>query len=872
MGAGRCLSLAGCQAFDINDFTGLAPVTDDSGDARLMSRMFPPTKTPARWLVPVAVIAACAWAHPAAAQDASNWSNFSLAEEMNPSDASDLDAANTYRPPYRARTPQDDEDIAAREAAEQGGEILPDPRAELEYAPLPSAPVVKEVEIIGASDEDHKKAMRVLQTRSGEPLDPLRQREDIRRLYEMGLFSPNIQAQAVNVSGGVKLQYVVEPNPKVRSISVVGNTKVTTAKILDELPVKEGQVYTNQAQNKIQDNISRYYTEKGYAEAVVRVEERPGPGNSVDLAIAVDEGTRMQVRDLIIRGNDTLRDLPIKLRVTNKGSFGPFKHYYNETKFQEDLEVVRAHYLSKGYLDAQVNRGDFIYAQDQSWVSPVIDIQEGPRYRIGRLEARGYTLFDREEVLGAFRGLQGEFFDGKKIAEASKRVENMYGDEGFLHSKVNSDTHRDPTRGMVDLDVEVSEGQRIYVGDVKILAQTYPDDMEMGYLRRFYSRFSPPVRDEVVQREVQMRPGQVYRRYEEVRTRERLKSLNVFEEVDIREQLSSDPNVRDMVVEVTQGNTGNLIFGAGFGDVEGGFVYANYVERNLFGMARDLRVSALLGTNATNLSLSYTDRYFMGTDIAAKFDLFHRNFRRTGRFDETRFGTMAEFTRPLNECLKDAVRLRLESVAYEFDSGSEPKEKIRDYVAATVRYKLTRDTRNDRFFPTEGTMLSGGLEVGAADGFLAKFEGQAAGYWALSDNLVFANNTMVGLMPYSANNIGYGERFFLGGSQDMRGFKLYGAGPHDSDNDKIPLGGSTKLLSQFELRRQFTENIAGLVFTDVGFIGEGALDPGSPRVSMGTGVRLGLPIARVALDLGVPVMSQSQDQTQLFHFSITSAF
>src|SRR5690606_24780844 len=123
-----------------------------------------------------------------------------------------------------------------------------------------------------------------------------------------------------------------------------------------------------------------------------------------------------------------------------------------------------------------------------------------------------------------------------------------------------------------------------------------PEDEELGWLRRFYSRFSPPVKDEVVQREVRLRPGQVYRRFEEVKTREQLKALNVFEDVQVGDQMGDRSNVRDAVISVSQANTGNLIFGLGFGDVEGGFVYANYIERNLFGMARDLRVSGLFGT------------------------------------------------------------------------------------------------------------------------------------------------------------------------------------------------------------------------------------------------------------------------------------
>jgi outer membrane protein insertion porin family len=794
-----------------------------------------------------------------------NWFSFAP-PEAQPADASDDDAANTQYPPERPRTAEDD-DADARRAGAGGQQTV------VASLPAPSAPIVRGIEVVGPAGDELTKALRAIRTSVGEPLDPAKQREDIRRLYETGLFKPNISAEAEPLPNGVKLRYLLEPNPKVNAITVSGNQKVDTKKLLAQLPVKAGQVYTIEAQDKIRDSLRRYYEEKGFSSAVVSVEERPAPQNTVDLAITVDEGTKMLVKDLVIRGNKSLSDLPIKLRAQNKGSFGPIKNYYNESKFVSDLEAVKAHYVSKGFLDAEVRRGDFLYAPDQSWVSPVIEITEGPRYSVGRVEARGYTVFSRDEVLKPFRELQGQPYNARKFDEAAKIVQDMYGNEGFLQCAVKPELRKDPSRGMVDVEVEVSEGPRIYVGDVKILAQTYPEDLEMGWLRRFYSRFSPPVRDEVVQREVRLRPGQVYRKFDEVKTRERLRGLNVFEKVEVRDELTPDPCVRDMVVDVTQGNTGNLIFGAGFGDVEGGFVYANYIERNLFGMARDLRVSAMLGTEAINFSIGYLDRYFRGTDIAAQFELFHRRFRRTGGISETRFGAMAEFTRPLDECVKDAIRLRLESVGYDTDDlDDEPDTDISSYLAATVRYRISRDTRDDLFFPTEGNLMSGSIEAGMAGGALLKLEGQYAQYFNLGRGWVIANNTSLGLLPFGADSVGYGERFFLGGSQDMRGFKLYGAGPFDSGNEDIPLGGATKVLSQFELRRAITDNLTGVAFADIGLLGKNPLEIGTPRVSLGTGVRMRLPIARVSLDLGVPVVSEAQDQTQIFHFTITSAF
>ena len=226
----------------------------------------------------------------------------------------------------RKRTAEDDEAIAAKEAkkAARGAARNEERDASPESdAPVPNAPIVRAIEFQGASAEDSKKALSAIRTRVGEPLNPSKQREDIRKLYDLGLFRPNVVIQADEAQGGgVKLRYVVEPNPKVDGITVSGNSQFPTEKILNQLPVKQGGVYTIQAQDKMRSSVARYYEEKGYSDAVVKVDERVGPDNTVGLAVSVDEGTKIKIKDMVFRGNDSIGNLKLLIRVQNKGSWG----------------------------------------------------------------------------------------------------------------------------------------------------------------------------------------------------------------------------------------------------------------------------------------------------------------------------------------------------------------------------------------------------------------------------------------------------------------------------------------------------------------------------------------------------------------------
>ena len=119
-----------------------------------------------------------------------------------------------------------------------------------------------------------------------------------------------------------------------------------------------------------------------------------------------------------------------------------------------------------------------------------------------------------------------------------------------------------------------------------------------------------------------------------------------------------------------------------------------------------------------------------------------------------------------SDTLRESIRLRVDSNSFDLDDDDEdePATDINDYVAATIRYRLSSDTRDDSFFPTSGRILAGSVETGAADGFLLKFEGQYARYTTLGDSKwVWASNNQIGLLPYDADNIGYADRFFMGG-------------------------------------------------------------------------------------------------------------
>jgi outer membrane protein assembly factor BamA len=144
----------------------------------------------------------------------------------------------------------------------------------------------------------------------------------------------------------------------------------------------------------------------------------------------------------------------------------------------------------------------------------------------------------------------------------------------------------------------------------------------------------------------------------------------------------------------------------------------------------------------------------------------------------------------------------------------------------------------DRFFVTPGT-IEGQLPSPAkiSDNTLAysqyiKTTADYRRYFPLSNNTVFAARGLTGYaLPYGENKtIPLNQRFYAGGSNDVRGWSFFSLGPGAIPLDDVAInGGEIKLLAQTELRQKVLKNFLSsdwilALFTDAGNIWYGPFD------------------------------------------------
>jgi outer membrane protein insertion porin family len=757
-----------------------------------------------------------------------------------------------------------------------------------------------------------------LQTRVGDPYDVLTLSEDLDTLAAL-MRQVNYSRQPMD-DNRVRILFRVREFPRLRKLQVIGAQSLRRARAqgteeprlivapealgpplpgegpeaiggadltlarsrIDLLAdLKPGDLIDDNKIARLRRALLAEYRSMGLTRAKVEIHETPVLPSEIDpaapagfaqadLQIVIDEGERILVDDVVIEGNEAFSTTRLKFMMETKGSWWFVKNYYDDATFESDLALLRAFYAGqRGYFDVRVERGEFLERRegDRIIITPVVKIEEGEKYRLGSVTVRGARRIAPGELLAPFSRLRGRDFSGRAFAAALEEARKLYYDHGMLTTEIQPSYEYNAERRTVEVTLQVSERDRIYVRDVVLVRPRLDVEGDLSWFQRLYERVAPPISQEAIEREILLEPGEVYSKQTERDSIVRLSRLGIFSEVKIEDAATLNPRLRDAVVTLREGASGDFVAGVGFDSIGGGFAYAALNERNLFGDARDLRISFQLGSRASSASISYLDRFFQGTEDSLAASLYYLRFRRVGYY-ESKTGLTVERSRPLYGGWTGALRGRLEFVDLDSRGGFTPDEDLdKSYPVLSLRAGLTHDTSFPPVWPTEGRALAGGVEVGWADGPLVKLTAEGEFHYELAPKLIYRMKPSIGLIPYDSDEVGITERFFLGGTEDLRGFEHRGAGRRDSGDDEIAVGGAVKLLVRNELGFPIVGPLYGVLFVDAGTLGESPVDLETPRLSTGVGARIHMGRTTIVIDFAIPILKEGSDQTEFVHFT-----
>jgi len=185
---------------------------------------------------------------------------------------------------------------------------------------------------------------------------------------------------------------------------------------------------------------------------------------------------------------------------------------------------------------------------------------------------------------------------------------------------------------------------------------------------------------------------------------------------------------------------------------------------------------------------------------------------------------------------------------------------VGNYWKSSISATFSYDTRDSLFLTRKGehvdfTVFTSGLGGDVKD---YGFDLNAAKYFSLPYDTILSFAGEVGTVAaWDGNGVPIFDRLYLGGANNLRGFKYRDVGPKDAFGNAI--GGDTLARFTAEYTFPVIERVRGAVFYDTGFVnsGEYSFTTSNINSDIGLGVRLDLPIGPVRIDYGFPLQKDS---------------
>jgi outer membrane protein insertion porin family len=550
----------------------------------------------------------------------------------------------------------------------------------------------------------------------------------------------------------------------------------------------------------------------------------------------------------------------------------------------DDKDKLAEFYRDAGYIDYELKDIKYFYEGPRKLILHFV-ISEGTRYRVGAIDFKGVSLFSTNDIQKKLKMNVGAVFTPKGLIKDIDIIQDLYGTRGNIDTRIFARKNPNIQTGTMDLAYEIEEGNKSYIEKIEIKGNT-------------------KTKDRVIRRELSVAPGEVFDMTKVKLSKQRLEGTQLFERVETQPEPTDVPDRKNLVVNVNEATTGHFSIGAGFSSIDSILGFVEYTEGNFElpwfrGAGQKLRLRAAYGAVRRDYQLTFVEPWFLGKKLIFTVDLYHREYDFVSindLYDERRTGARFGFTKALgSDFLIGGVSYTIENVGIINVANDAPptiQNEKGNRLVSKVGLSLAYDTRrydNEfvAFVPVGGqrteirTELAGGpfggdtdfykLELGSSWYFKGFFEG----------NILEVGSRVGVVKSYgSSTNVPFFDRFFLGGLDTLRGYRLRQVGPHETSSSGTTerVGGNTYWFASAEYSVPIIQHLRFAVFYDIGMVYQDAFsfgqknnETGIYNDNYGFGIRLNIPqLGPLRLDYGIPIKSDPMNKSSgRFQFSVS---
>ena len=475
---------------------------------------------------------------------------------------------------------------------------------------------IADIVITGIEENNHKTLLKLSGLSVGQRIAVPGQdvTDAMKRLWATGLFA-NVQIKALKVSGDkIWLEMSIEQNPKIKEVVFHGVRKGEASELEDKIGMFPGSQITQNVLNRSEKLIRDYFSEKGFHDAEVRVQQRSEPDEDglAYVDVYIDKKEKVKVRTIHLEGNEVLTDKHIKriMKKTNeKGKLSEFfrtKKFVSE-EFRNDMDKIYEKYGEMGYRDAYIVYDSVSSNIEDNTVDVWLKFDEGDQYFLRNINWVGNTVYNSEQLSAMLGMKRGDVYNQKKLEQRLRGDEDaigkMYYNQGYVMLQMNS-VEANVIEDSIDLDIRIAEGPQASINRVLI----HGND-------RVY--------ENVVRRELYTRPGDIFSYDALERSYRAVAQMGHFEPTTINPDIVPDPSNGTVDIDWQLESKGNDQVEVSFGWGQTGLIgraalkFTNFSTYNLFHKSDNYRMFLPQGDGQTlSLSAQTNGTYYQSYSIS----------------------------------------------------------------------------------------------------------------------------------------------------------------------------------------------------------------------------------------------------------------
>ena len=731
-------------------------------------------------------------------------------------------------------------------------------------------------------------------------------RRAVKRLWELGIFQ-DIQ---IHFDGetpeGILITIEVEESPVLGEVVFKGNKKLKDKKFKEELTFSRGMRIKPNFITKSINSMKKMYMEDGYFLADITADTEivgSEEDQKQNIIFSIKEGKKIKIKDIKIAGREnnfgwvaTKSWIPLPKFIREKLTLYKLRWQFKETKikswwriwapaydhkkFQEDLDLLNTFYRDEGYRDFTILKDSVYYDPKKRGLVVHLNVDEGSQYKFRNFTWEGNALYETDILVKTLNLNQGDAFSQSGFDKAVfQEVSSLYMDQGYLYS--NIEPFFTPVgEDSLDVHFSVTENNQVYIRNINIYG-------------------NEKTRENVIRRELDVFPGDLFRRALLQRSMRKLHVLNYFDPTSLSPNVVPvDEDEIDLDITLEEKSSDKASANIGFTGIYGMTGGGNLEFNNFLGRGQVLSFGFSVGTQVSvynqygtpgkyeSVHVRFMDPMFRDTPNRIGFSLFY-TFRGQGNsyyfypFDQLTKGGSIEWGRRLkwpDDYFRAYWTLTVRRAEYMGD-----EEILNDYIGnfrqstgINLSQTLNRDSRDRAEFPTQGSSatlvstFSGGT-FGGDEHYhkhVLTLDWYTPTFWkfVLTSSLKMGTIRMLNVGGGNFTYIPPYERFIMGGNgipygTMLRGYPDNSIGPLTSQGRGI--GGNTIMKYSTEFRFPFSENpvVYGMLFAEAGGVwndtrlmkslGFPRRDPMELKRSAGIGIRFFMPmIGKLGFDMG----------------------